>query len=133
MVKSWPEHKRDIYTAHEIAQLLPLFQRDETYQNFIKNNTWINTILINCQNEQSIFLHNKGKIDYQILRILGGFFFSPVFEGIMHKIQGYYIKKNRTNEEVTKTILAFHPKDYRVIALSILRSKCQELGLLTKF
>ena len=75
---AWPEHKRDIYTAHEIAQLLPLFQRDETYQNFIKNNTWINTILINCQNEQSIFLHNKGKIDYQILRILGGFFFSPV-------------------------------------------------------
>lgn len=37
----WNKKDRNIYTAHEIAQIVPLINKDGTYQKFIYLNKWI--------------------------------------------------------------------------------------------
>ena len=46
----------DLFTAHEIIQLIPIFERDNAYNKFIKANSWINSVFPNfkiCQ--QALF------------------------------------------------------------------------------
>ncbi len=40
-----PPGKQNLYTAHEVAQLKPLFDRNHTYSRFIKKNSWVNNFL----------------------------------------------------------------------------------------
>lgn len=42
-----PPHLRNLYTAHEIAQIKPLFDRFETYQQFVSANLWVKHYLAN--------------------------------------------------------------------------------------
>lgn len=42
-----PKDKRNLYTAHEVAQAKPIFDRDHTYQKFINANLWLKTFLPN--------------------------------------------------------------------------------------
>ena len=37
----WPKKDRNIYTAHEIAQVVPLVNRNKTYERFLCQNKWI--------------------------------------------------------------------------------------------
>jgi len=41
----FPDH--DLFTAHEIAQMKPIFCRDNTYQKFLQANGWIKDFLPN--------------------------------------------------------------------------------------
>lgn len=38
---------QNIYTAHEVCQLIPIFDRNGTYKKFIKKNKWIKSFLPN--------------------------------------------------------------------------------------
>jgi len=38
---AWPPDNRNIYTAHEIAQIIPLVDKDNFYRRFIKENRWV--------------------------------------------------------------------------------------------
>uniref|UniRef100_A0A7C4TIM0 Polymerase nucleotidyl transferase domain-containing protein n=1 Tax=candidate division WWE3 bacterium TaxID=2053526 RepID=A0A7C4TIM0_UNCKA len=38
---AWPKNKRNVYTAHEVLMVRPLFDRDNTYLKFLKANIWI--------------------------------------------------------------------------------------------
>ena len=37
----WSEKNRNMYTAHEIAQIIPLVNKDKTYEKFLFENRWI--------------------------------------------------------------------------------------------
>lgn len=128
---AWPQKKRDLYTAHEIAQIKPLYERGDTYQKFMESNTWVKKYLPNSMDEKYIFMGTSFAPNYYLLRVISFFLTLPLFEKYMRKLQVDYMKKYRTTETVTKTLLAFHPYDYRVNTLTNLRSKCEKLGLLT--
>lgn len=40
-LSSWETEKRNIYTAHEILMMQPIFQKDDSYFKFLKSNTWV--------------------------------------------------------------------------------------------
>ena len=42
-----PLKERDLFTAHEVCQLKPLWGRDKTYQKFIQKNPWVKDFLPN--------------------------------------------------------------------------------------
>ena len=47
---------QDLFTAHEIVQLLPVFEKDKTYQKFISANKWVK--------EYSAKLASKSKTNF---------------------------------------------------------------------
>ena len=44
---AWPENKRNIYVANEIAMLQPVYQKNDTYFKFLSSNSWISEYLPN--------------------------------------------------------------------------------------
>lgn len=125
-----PLDRHDIYTAHEILQIKPLFERDRIYERFLKANQWIYNFLPNANlaggyKNQDI----KKNIIYQIL----GYFidFLPIERPSRH-MQMAIMKKHRRGEIVTKHVMVFNPNDYRVQTLKRMRLKLREIGLLTK-
>ena len=72
----WSAKKRDLYIAHEIAQIKPLFERDNSYQKFMDSNIWIRKFLPNSQGEKSIFMGSYWSTNYQLLRFFS--FFSDI-------------------------------------------------------
>lgn len=129
---SWPKKSRDLYLAHEIAQVQPLFERHNMFQRFMDSNQWIRALLPNSQDEKEVFLGNIRSTNYFVLQFLSYFIFLQPFEILLKKLQEHYMKKHRTIEVVSKNVLAFHPNDYRTEIISKLRLKCENLGLLTK-
>ena len=41
----FPKSEQDIYTAHEIVQLKPLVDKQETYKRFLWQNRWLQEFL----------------------------------------------------------------------------------------
>ncbi|HEX8931870.1 MAG TPA: hypothetical protein VF810_01820 [Patescibacteria group bacterium] len=129
----WPVSKRDLYIAHEIAQLKPVFEREGMYKQFMASNKWIEQFLPNTQKNSHKTMGKNWKTNYYNLRFLNNLLELLNFELIVKKIQRFYIKRHITVEVVTDRILAFHPNDYRVKTLEALRTKCAKIGLLTNF
>lgn len=110
---SFTKKRQNLYIAHEIVQLMPLFQRENTYLNFINKNKWIFMFLPNANKriEEYKIPFNKNKsvindllvIVLQFLRI----------EKIAKFLQWNYMKKDVTLETIEDNFLAFHPIDFK--------------------
>jgi predicted nucleotidyltransferase len=92
-----PEH--NIYLAREIAQMLPLLNRDGVYEKFIAKNNWIKKFLAN---------YYPAKIPVSPRSPIPSLFLS---EFIAKKIQLSYMMKRRGKEKIKEGFLAFHPED----------------------
>jgi hypothetical protein len=123
----WGEDKQDVYIAHEIAQVVPLFDRNNVYKSFLHANQWVNKYLPNAIDAKQQPLLKQPSSTF-----LAFVPFIP-FEVLFRYVQVTLIKRHQTREIVTKSHLAFHPKDYRADSLRQLKLKMRQLGLLTKF
>lgn len=122
--------KHDVYIAREIVQVKPLFERKKTYQHFLEQNDWITQFLPNANSDRPLVIGKHWRTDYHSIQAL--LFIGKPFERFVRFIQRFYMQKHQTIETVSNTVLAFHPKDYRLKTLQILGSKQKKLGLLTE-
>lgn len=101
------EHKdRNIYTAHDVARLQPIFDRNKTFAKFLSNNMWIRSFLPHFK-RQSLM-----KNDYQQQKY--HFFWRIIFyplEILLKYLQLWYMQPKRTKEKISDGILRFHPVD----------------------
>jgi D-beta-D-heptose 7-phosphate kinase/D-beta-D-heptose 1-phosphate adenosyltransferase len=124
---SFPKERNDLYTAHEISQIMPVFNRGKTYERLLSSNTWIKEFLPNVFEKKSKTPFASGislvnKIINRMLRII------PV-EIIARNLQTGYMKKNITKETVSGNFLAFHPFDYKRHILNSYKRKLSENGV----
>ncbi len=101
----------NLFTAHEIAQLKVLVNKDGVYQNFLSTNKWVLKTLphsINVENR----LVNRSENKY--LKVLDRFFYT---------IQSIYMRKNKTIEKVSVNRAAFHPKDKTSFVLDLYKKR----------
>lgn len=97
----WPSNKRNLYTAHEILQIVPLLNRGKTSELFLYKNKWALNYWPNAQKIKNI--NNSSK--YTKLRNLS------LLESILFKLQFLYLKPKLTKESVSISKGIFHPKD----------------------
>lgn len=99
--------RRNLYTAHEVLQVKPLFDRGGTYLSFIKANRWTSRFLANAYQQLSL---NKAKVlqenpFFLILAPLNFIFFS---------LQYLYMLPKKTVEVVGLHSAYFHKNDLSV-------------------
>ncbi len=123
-------HKHDLYTAREIVQVKPLFEREDTYNTFLNKNKWVSNFFPNMTKQQ--LYSGKRSKNYNSLNALSNLLHLPPLPQLAKAIQIIYMKKHQTSEVISSHILAFHPNDYRPQTLKLLSKKLQQFGLLTK-
>lgn len=96
----------NVYTAHEICQMRPLWDRNGTYQRFIRANSWIKQFLPNWQSSLESRDHRSEKRGLRTTNYL-----LSTAESFLKNFQLWYMKSKLTTEKVGKTQLFFHPKD----------------------
>lgn len=116
---SLPSSWRNLFTAHEICQIEPLWQKDDVYFKFLFKNRWVKKYLANFELEKKniFFEENKNKPPFSLV------------EKILKKVQLYYMQKRRTKEKITSGIIAFHPRDLSPDILEKYQKRLKLLGL----
>ncbi len=97
------KYSKNFYTAHEIAQIKPLFSRNKTYEKFLYQNKWVlnfwpNSVKIKKINDSSIKTKNNK--------------LSAWLENFLFKAQFRHMAKKITREVVKSDIALFHPQDW---------------------
>ncbi len=120
------ENSWNLYTAHEIIQLIPLFERDGVYTNFIKANNWYKNFLPNAIPAKNNYLKKKTSYyDYIFITFLKIIF----IEKILKFIQIRYMQKKITNEIIKIGFLAFHTFNYKDYILANYNKKLKKYKL----
>ncbi len=101
-----PFNERDLFSAHEIAQIKPLFSKNNCYSRFIKKNIWVKFYLPNSIGESLLSFNDQIKLS-KMGKILS------LFNNLTMKFQLWYMRNKRTNEVVRKGYVRFHPRDAR--------------------
>jgi hypothetical protein len=114
---------RNIYTAHEIAQIIPMVNKNKTYEKFLAKNKWIlnywpNSVRISIWNH---VLGSKNQARRTVIHATL-YLLRSIIEKIAFNIQYLYMKNKISREVVTKTRAVFHPKDIGKTILTKLHS-----------
>lgn len=106
----FPKERQDIYTAHEIVQMMPVFGRKDIYARFLQANIWIRECMPNSLSVKAIIsITNNNFFEDIFLWILS----LSMLETLAKVIQIKYMKEHITKETISATVIAFHPLDYR--------------------
>ena len=110
-VLSFPIDRQNLYTAHEIVQLLPVFEVNNTYSRFINANKWVVKFLPNALDR--IKNHELRIKEGQTKTLFIIHYSLFILEHLAKALQLWSIKRHQTNETVSDSFLAFHPLDYK--------------------
>lgn len=106
-----PENRRSLYTAHEVLQAKPLFDRGGTYAKFILANSWASKYLANAYKIASAgMMQNHAQIPWQRPGMRAWLLRIPNW--IAFKLQYSYMKSKITHETISLHAAYFHPNDY---------------------
>lgn len=98
-----PAEKRNIYTGHEVLQVVPLASKKGTYSRFIQANNWAREFW-----PRAVSKKLKTSLPSQSPNSLFG-----VFEPLARNFQLWYMRKRRTREMVEPGRAFFHPVDWQ--------------------
>ncbi len=127
-----PKKEQDLFSAHEVAQMKLLWDRDDTYQRFLQANNWVRKYLPNSYQELVLKENDKDTSD-------GGEATTstpprwrkqeaPMVEEIAKRFQLWYMRNRRTSEVIKDGIIRFHPQDAREWVMEKYKKRIKYLG-----
>lgn len=97
---------KNLYTAHEVLQILPVLNRNHTYEKFIKENSWTKNFLANAYH---LTTHNfspcRGGVYPARLPI-------KILNYIFYLLQLLYMLPYKTTEKISPHFAFLHTHDY---------------------
>lgn len=117
---------QNLYSAHEICQMLLLWDRDKTYSRFIDSNEWISKFLPSWnQSDERPTTNDKrrAKNTLVISRL------ALVVENFARNFQLWYMRSKITTERVGETQLFFHPQNQEQRILGQYQNRLRKLNL----
>ncbi|HLB60407.1 MAG TPA: hypothetical protein VJL83_02285 [Patescibacteria group bacterium] len=123
---SVPSHERDLFSAHEVAQVKVLWSRDGIAERFYEGNKWVLNYLP-CAFEITKLRNYETKKKEKNIFLIS--LFLNFLELSMKNIQLTYMQSRRTNEVVKDGYLRFHPNDARKWILRAYRVRFNKYGI----
>lgn len=117
-----PVAERNLFTAHEICQVKPLWNKGRTYENFLRVNQWTAKYLPNFYKVGGL----KKKINND-KSLISPFF--DLLEKIAYKVQLLYMRSRKTKEKVECYRAFFHPREGSRWVLTAYSLRLRKLGL----
>lgn len=107
LVLSLLKKKRNLWTAHEIVQAKPIFNKSYTWEKFLTANMWIKDYLPNSLEQPAIHMNFK-KDKVSILHTLYSLPFD-LLNNLAFQLQFIFMKSKITNEDISLHHAFFHP------------------------
>ncbi len=122
--------ERDLFAAHEVLQMKPLWQREKMYTKFLSANSWVKKFLPTAWEEKFQISNFKFQI-FRPSKILFAICHLPfiIAEPPLRWLQRWYMKKRKTLEVVSPTLIRFHPHDARVWVKAKLAVRLRRLNI----
>lgn len=124
--------QQNLYTAHELCQLKPLYNRDQTYQKFLAANLWYKQFLPNWTPalqgptlKARTYPNRNSRLPAEKGPPAGG---GCVLNGINYlafRLQYFYMKPKITYERVGPHFAFFHPRPTGEIVLQKYQQRLQ--------
>ena len=107
--------RQDPYTAHEIAQIIPLVNKQNTFERLLYENSWTRDYWPNAvvSSKQQVQSNANKKLDP----------LSASIEGLARGVQYLYMKPKHSIETIEKGRAFFHPRDFSKIIKSELANR----------
>lgn len=105
-----PEKERDLFSAHEVSQLVPLVSKNQMYEKFLSSNLWVKNYLPNSFTTTLPKPSINKPVSY------------PLIERIAYVLQKMYMDKKTTHEKISPSYVRFHPNDARAWILKDYRT-----------
>lgn len=112
---------QNIYTAHEICQMRPIWSRDNTYSRFIRGNQWIYQYLPNWTPQTMDSRRGSNRSLAPTSWVLA--------EKLFKKLQLSYMRSRITSERIGEHQLFFHPSNTQEWVLEEYQGKLKKLNL----
>lgn len=119
--------QRNLYTAHEIAQVKPVLQRKNIYKKFLKKNGWIKEFMPNI--EENIKIKKYKELKSLKARIIKKILTFSLIESLAKITQKLKMRKNLTREVIQDGFIALHPRDYKKYVLAQYQKRIVKYGL----
>ena len=120
-----PSQERNLYTAHEVVQMKPLWGKDQTHNRFLKANQWVKQYLANAlgNSPRAKEAQTKKGITRGPINLL---------ETLARRFQLSYMSRRRTTEVATPHRALFHPQSAQDWVLKEYRRRLSKYGLRAK-
>lgn len=119
-----PKHQQDLFTAHEIAQLIPLFNEENMYERFLQANSWVLKFLPNAyENKKKIFIH-RIPLFLPVTLFLAQLL--TLFESVARIIQLIIVRRKINKYVLTEYMLVFYDQMFKYTILRLYRKRLQE-------
>lgn len=106
-----PEKERDLFSAHEVVQLKPVYNKEHTYERFLVENSWVREFLPNAIGSPKFDFNNiKATPSTSCKEWPSMVRFA---EQAARFFQQAYMRGHVTNEVLSDGYLRFHPSDAR--------------------
>jgi predicted nucleotidyltransferase len=133
-----PPKNRNLFTAHEILQAEPVFNRRDTYFKFIAKNSWAQKYLPHAY--KSIINLPADEAGYQLARRRGRLSTYPPtrqvinllllpFNLLFYLFQFLYMSPRRTKEKISLHYAFFHPHSKKNKILKEYKKRIESLNL----
>ncbi len=109
-----PRVEHDLFAAHEVLQMVPIWERGGAYEKFLGANTWVRDFLPNAWRERMKSEQTTQKSEAKGFLLSVFYFVFRLLEPIARSLQLWYMESKRTNEVIRSGLIRFHPQDARV-------------------
>lgn len=129
-----PKH-RNLFTAYEVCQTQPVFDRNNIHHRFLLQNSWVSQFLPNYylhawqkETNRTPLPHSQ-KPNQQITWVSTVFAkLADNLNWLLFKIQHLYMLPHQTRELVTPELAFFHPRDTKKIIYQSWKKSVQKLN-----
>ena len=120
----WPKKKRNLFSAHEIAQITPIVNKGQIYERFLYSNRWLKRYWPNAVKIQNPKSEIRNKLEFSIFKHLNIVLdlVLRASNSIAFKLQYLYMRRKITKEVVSASRAIFHPNDLEAIILTRFKS-----------
>lgn len=115
------EEERNLFTAHEVAQVVGLIDKEEVLAKFRFENRWVGEYLGNIKNKKLKIKNREGREG--VARVF------DFLDNVAFRFQRWWMRKKMTREKVDANLAAFHPKDAAGWVLPEFESRLKKLGI----
>ena len=110
-----PPKEQNLFSAHEVYQLKPIWDRNEVYQKFLAANRWSKNFLPNVMDIKRLRGSQAEKRTTKLTELTNSQKFQclSLLEKIVYQLQLRYMRPRKTIEIVEPCRIRFHPQDHQ--------------------